>query len=294
MARQKYIDKKFKPKSLELIATINAILAEYSRANYAITVRSLYYQLVARGYIPNTEKSYKGITNLVSDARLAGLLDWDHVEDRMRAFKTRGRWASGSQILRDAAGWFHMDMWKTQRNRVFTIIEKDALGGIIEGTCRKFDVPMLAARGYPSSSVVREFVKDVLIPAALDGQDIVVLHLGDHDPSGIDMSRDLEERINLFSEGHFAVDFRRLGLNMDQIEDQRPPPNPAKVTDSRFEEYQKLHGDESWELDALSPRFTNEILSDEIETFIDWTPWEEREAEIQAVKDKLVAVAKDF
>lgn len=292
--KQAYISKKFTPKSIDLIATISSILNEYIRAGYGITVRSLYYQLVARGVIPNTERSYKSITNLVSDARMAGLLDWEAIEDRMRVVSTRARWGSGKEILESSAAHFHMDMWEDQPKRVFCVIEKDALSGIVSGTCHKYDVPMLAARGYPSSSVIRELVKHTMIPAAQEGQDIVILHLGDHDPSGIDMSRDLEERVTLFSEGEFQVEFRRLALNMDQINDQKPPPNPAKMTDSRFDTYEQLYGQMSWELDALSPKYTNDLLAGEIKTLIEPEEWAAREAQIESVKKTLRDLAEKF
>lgn len=292
--RQAYINKKFKPQSMDMIATISSILNEYIKAGYAITVRSLYYQMVAREYIPNNERSYKMLTNLISDARLAGLLDWEAIEDRMRAFVTRNRYNSGKDILKVAYQGFHMDLWDNQPNRAFCIIEKDALSGIVAATCSKHDVPMLAARGYPSSSVVREFVKDVLIPASQSGQDIIILHMGDHDPSGIDMSRDLEDRILLFSEGLFNCDFRRLALNMDQIEEFNPPENPAKSSDSRFNDYAQKFGDSSWELDALSPKYTNKILDDAIVDCIDPDMLEIKKDEIENIRAKLKKVYEGF
>lgn len=292
--KQQYLNKKFRSSSLELIATVSSILNEYIRDGYSITVRSLYYQLVARGYIPNNERSYKNITNLVSDARLAGLLDWDAIEDRMRAFKTPNRWANGSSILNSAANSFHMDMWADQESRVFSIIEKDALSGVISRSCNEYDIPMLAARGYPSSSVIREFVKHTLIPASKTGQRIVILHMGDHDPSGLDMSRDLEERINMFFEEPTYFEFRRLALNMDQVEEQKPPPNPAKTTDSRFQAYRDEFGDESWELDALSPKYINDLLKENAGEFIDWDKWDARRAQIDGIKQRLREVAKTF
>lgn len=294
MARQRYLSKRFRQDSLDLIATISAILNEYIRAGYNLTVRTLYYQLVARGVIPNTEKSYKNITNLVNDARNAGLLDWEAISDGGRAFRNRPHWNSGQEILRGAAHGFYMDHWANQDDRVFCIIEKDALRSIVAGTCHQWDVPLLAAKGYASASVIRDFVKYTAIPAAKAGQEIVILHMGDHDPSGIDMSRDLEERINLYSEGTFLVNFRRLALNMDQIEAFNPPPNPAKVTDSRFQGYSEIYGDESWELDALSPSVTNNLLSEKIQEHIDTAFWDAKEDQIQEVKKKLEIVAENF
>ena len=98
---------------------------------------------------------------------------------------------------------------------------------------------------------------------AIGGQPVVVLHLGDHDPSGLDMTRDIRERLELFS-GYADFEVRRVALTMEQIEDQQPPPNPAKITDSRYEGYAAEYGSDSWELDALEPRFISDLIRDNI------------------------------
>lgn len=283
---------RFSAETEDLIDTMNVIVADYIEQGFKLTVRQLYYQLVARAVIPNNEKSYKRVTGIVNDARVGGLMHWEAIEDRTRAFVRRQRWESGKQILQAVAETFHMDLWDNQPNRPFVIIEKEALVGVLEPTCRAADVPMLAARGYPSASVLREFVVDDILPTG-DSQNIVIIHLGDHDPSGLDMTRDLRDRIEMFCEG-VPVELVRIALNMDQINARKPPPNPAKTTDSRFEEYRKLYGDESWELDALPPAFLAELVDTEIDKYRDHEAWATRHEEIEDVRTKLAAVAKRF
>jgi hypothetical protein len=283
----------FRPDTLDAIEQMNSIITEYVDAGYRLTVRQLYYQLVARGIIPNTEKSYKKTTGIVNDARLAGLMDWEAIEDRTREFVKRSRWESGGDILKAVAGQFHMDMWKHQEYRVFVIVEKEALAGVLEGVCRRYDMPLLAARGYPSGTVLREFAMDDLQQANRQDQQPVILHLGDHDPSGIDMSRDLEGRLFMFNEGH-QIQFIRIALNMDQIEAEKPPPNPAKTTDSRFENYREKFGDESWELDALRPEYLVNLIETEVAPFIDKDQWDARDKEIERVKRKLLKTSETF
>lgn len=292
MAKQWYKDFPFQRPTLERIALINSIIDEYVRGGYVLTVRQLYYQLVARGHIENTEKSYKRTTNLVNDARMAGLMDWDATEDRTRAFIRRSRWSSGGEILTGCAQQFHMDMWANQSHRVFVIVEKEALAGVLERVANQFDAPLLAARGYPSSSVLREFALRDLIACRKSKQTAHIIHLGDHDPSGIDMSRDLTERLELFTGRR--VSFERIALNMDQIEDQQPPPNPAKTTDARFQSYVEQYGEESWELDALTPQYLNELVEGKIREMIDEPAWDERKEEIDAIRSKLEDVAARF
>lgn len=290
-----YKDKNFNPASLDLISRMNTVISAWQADGYTLTVRQLYYQLVARAIIENTENSYKKICNLVNDARLAGLMRWDAIEDRTREFIDRSHWDSPQDIMRGASNGFHMDMWDNQSHRVFVIVEKEALVGILQDTCHDLDVPLLAARGYPSGTVLRDFAVRKLMPVLDAGQYVTILHLGDHDPSGIDMTRDLEERITMFcecEENYTEINFQRIALTMDQIDDQRPPPNPAKSTDARFKDYRKKFGNSSWELDALSPNFMNDLVRSNIEQFIDDDAWDERKALIANAKAEIVRVSK--
>ncbi len=294
MSKQFYKHFEFRAPALALIDIMNDICDDYVAQGFVLTVRQLYYQLVARGHIENTERSYKRITGMVNDARLAGLMDWDAIEDRTRAFIKRGRWDSPNDILASVAKQFHMDLWAGQPYRVHVIVEKEALAGVLEGVCREHDVPLLAARGYPSGTVLREFAQVDLEHAGSENQTPVILHFGDHDPSGIDMSRDLEERIALFNECGQSVEFERLALNMPQIEELKPPPNPAKVTDSRFQDYAAKYGDESWELDALSPSYLVELVRSNVARYIEDDIWDKRVKEIKAIRTRLEKTAKEF
>lgn len=293
--KQAYKDIRFRADTLALIAFMNTMITEYQRQGFTLSVRQLYYQLVARDQIPNTEQSYKRIAGIINDGRLAGLIDWDAIEDRNRDIEKRSAWESGSSILRACAQSFHMDMWDNQPVRTFVIVEKAALAGVLSQVCKRYDVPLLAARGYPSVSIVREMALDYLLPAIENGQQVQILHLGDHDPSGIDMTRDLEERFELFlGDDAGSLTIHRMALNMNQIQELKPPPNPAKVTDSRFSEYAKIHGTKSWELDALEPRHLVQLVETEVQAVMDDQRWEERSAEIRVVKAELEATAREY
>ena len=295
MSYVSYCEKQFRRASLEMIDTINQIIDEYDAQGFVLTVRQLYYQLVARDIISNNLKEYKRVASLLNDARLAGLVSWSAIEDRTREFIRRARWKGGAEILDAVADQFHMDLWEGQDRRVFVLVEKEALVGVLEGVCHELDIPLLAARGYPSVSVVREFVERDIARASRDGQDSLILHLGDHDPSGIDMTRDLTDRIALFLHGDASeVEVRRIALNMDQIEEQRPPENPAKTTDSRFDAYRRKFGSSSWELDALSPKYLAALVRKHALREIDDDVRKERVDAINAVRDRIRTIANDF
>jgi hypothetical protein len=293
--KQFYKEIRLQRSSLAMVDKINDIAEDYMRQGYTLTLRQLYYQLVSKNVIVNTERSYKNLGALVNDARLAGLIDWDAIEDRGRAFKRRGNWASGGDILAGCAQSFHMDMWKGQDFRPYLIVEKDALVGVLSRVTYDLDVSLLGARGYPSASVLREFGAYDMRTCRANGQLPVLIHLGDHDPSGLDMSRDLDERIAMFAECEVGdIEFRRIALNMEQIKELNPPPNPAKVTDARFANYQKQYGNDSWELDALEPSYLDRLARSVVEPYIDQDAWEARKAEINAVRARLKKVSDEF
>jgi hypothetical protein len=248
--KQAFENRRFSAKSEKTIMTVNSILNEYQEKGYTLTLRQLYYQMVARDYIENSDKSYTRLGALVSDARLAGLVDWEMIEDRGRETRTLSHWSDPAEIVKTAAQQFRTDKWEDQPCHVEVMVEKQALEGILLPVCRNLDIPFTANKGYSSQSAFYEAGKR-LAQQANSGKQVWVLYLGDHDPSGIDMTRDVEERLRQFSGVPIRV--KRLALNMDQVIALHPPENPAKVTDTRFKDYALQYGESSWELDAVEP-----------------------------------------
>lgn len=271
MPRIAYITRKFSPASAALIANANRIIAEYQRQGYTLTLRQLYYQFVSRDLISNKVSEYKRLGSVINDARLAGKIDWLAIEDRTRNLHRLSTWDHPSGIVRTAAQQFKQDLWETQRFRVEVWIEKEALAGVFERVCDELRVPFFACRGYTSQSEMWSAAQR-LLGYREQGQTPVVLHFGDHDPSGIDMTRDIIDRLELFTKG--KVRLERLALNMDQIEQYEPPPNPAKETDSRFQGYLAEYGDESWELDALEPSILAGLVETAVDGYVERTEWD--------------------
>ncbi len=265
-----YIDKRFRRETLAMIEMANEIITEYAGQGFQLTLRQLYYQFVARDLIPNTTRSYKRLGDVINNARLAGRIDWSAIEDRTRAVRSQSHWDSPSSILRSAAASYAVDKWSGQEYRPEVWIEKEALAGVVDGVCRRLDISYLSCRGYTSQSTM--WRSGQRIRSTIDaGQTPVILHLGDHDPSGIDMTRDIVDRIGLFAGD---IEIRRLALNMDQVEDFGPPPNPAKMTDSRFDSYCSSYGDQSWELDALEPATLVDLIEHAVLSLRDEDKWD--------------------
>ena len=272
---EKFIEKNFHTSSLTMIHTANKIIDEYRAQGFILTLRQLYYQFVARDVIPNTERSYKRLGSIINDGRLAGLIDWSAIEDRTRNLQSNSHWDNPADVIDAARQSYRIDMWENQDTRVEVWIEKEALVGVIDNVCTSLDVPYFACRGYVSQSEQWRAYR-----RHRSQERTIVLHLGDHDPSGMDMTRDNQERLDLFHGRTGDSQVERIALNMDQVDEYDPPPNPAKVTDSRFDGYREQYGSESWELDALEPSVLVDLIRDHVIKYRDDELWADKEQQL--------------
>jgi hypothetical protein len=290
-----YESRNFNKKSELLIQIANSIIEEYQAQGYDLTLRQLYYQMVARDVIPNSQRKYKMLVNLVSNARMAGMISWTAIVDRTRGLAAVPSWSSPQSILRSAFQGYQRDLWEGQPFRIEVWIEKDALRGVISSICNRLNVPDFSCRGYNSQSEMwvagqrlRDWINDGVIP--------VVIHLGDHDPSGIDMTRDIIDRLEVFVSGveghHFHVE--RVALNMDQIHQYSPPPFWAKLSDSRAGGYIERYGRSSWELDALSPTVLDQVITEVVESYRDDDLFEQQRLRQEEERGQLKEIADRF
>lgn len=270
MPNIQYKEINFRQSSLNLINLVNQVIQEYQAQGYELTLRQAYYQLVARGYIPNNERSYKNIGNLINDGRLAGLIDWYAITDRTRNLRGNSHWKTPEEVIESAKYSYRLDKWYGQPNYVEVWVEKDALVDVVGQACRPLDVPFFSCRGYTSQSEMWSAAQRFIRQDYREQR--VIIHLGDHDPSGIDMTRDIQERLTMFGAD---VIVKRVALTMEQIDFYTPPPNPAKLTDSRCWGYIERFGNESWELDALEPQVITDLITEQVTMYRDDTLYEQ-------------------
>ncbi len=290
MPRIKYVDKKFSNDKLALIAKADFRASDMASQGYDMTVRQLYYWFVKQNLIPNKEESYKMVINLVRDARRAGLLDWNHIVDRTRGPKGPQHWPSVGSFMSAAANSYDVNWWKDQKNYVEVWVEKDTLIGIFMRACQPWKCPVLSCRGYVSDTEIWKSSQR-LMRMAKTKKRVVIFQLSDHDPSGLDMTRDIRDRIEMFTDGCSKIEIRRIGLTMAQVEEVQAPPNPAKTTDSRYKQYAEQYGDESWELEALEPAYMADLIGSHIKKLVDKKEWAKSEAARDAGREKVYALA---
>jgi hypothetical protein len=327
VARTRYTTKKVTAEKRRVMEQATAIVEEYAAQGIALTLRALYYRHVARGLIENNQREYNRLGDAVNDARMLGIMDWDHLTDQTRGL-TDWRYERSPEVaLKRLAEQYHKDLWATQDHRVEVWVEKDAAVGVIEGVCRANGVPYFSARGYASSTSLHDAAQRIRWHIE-DGKAVTVLHIGDHDPSGLDMTRDIEDRLRTFlsvdwaglhmgpgqhtrgdirmsmfdhmaSKGWQGSGFgvmpwrvKRIALNIDQIEEYAPPPQFAKQTDARYARYVEETGlEESWELDALEPTVMQALIDEEVDRLRDEDRWAEAESALAHEKAALTGAA---
>ena len=334
----KYRDINFKSATLNMIYKVVDIVNEFAEQGFDMTLRQIYYQLVSRGLFPadrryrmvgsnkwvkdpngtdNAPPNYAWLGDVVSDGRLAGMIDWSRITDRTRRLRKLNHWRHPHEIVSDASRWYNLDLWANQDFRPEVWIEKDALVGVFEKVCVDNDVPYFSCRGYTSLSEMWAAAQRLY--AHIDGgYRVVIFHFGDHDPSGLDMTRDIEARLMMFMTHHWKEDrgypvedehyqacaedevrdffeVRRMALTQDQVDEYEPPPNPVKQSDARWKQYVMDTGlHESWELDALSPTVLSGLVEEGIKSIRNVKEWNSDSRREEEDREKLSNVSNHW
>lgn len=280
-----------------LISQANIIIDEYQAMDLLMTLRQLFYQFVSRDLFANTLNNYNRLKTVMSRARLAGLVDWNNIEDLTRDLQSNPHWDSPGQFMRAVARQYGIDKWEGQDYQPEVWIEKQALLGVIEGPCEDLDVPFCACRGYSSQSEM--WRAGMRLVDYIDEHDRipVILHFGDHDPSGVHMTEDIENRLRLFVEHHTSrhrIRIQRVALTMAQVEQYSPPPNAAKQTDARYADYEAVFGSECWELDALDPPTLIGLVRAAVLDFRNDEIWDARVEQESAEQSELRVVSRNW
>jgi len=250
-------------KTTRLIAAAVAIL----KAESPMTIRQLFYRLVSQGLIPNDRKSYQNVSRVMTKPRDDGRCSFDAIVDRSRPSYTPSVWKDASKYGEAIKKSYRKDYWETQPNHVEIWTEKDAIIGSIEPVTDELGVTVRVGRGFLSTTKAHD------IAERFQGIDkpIHVFYLGDHDPSGQEIERDLYERIRTYGSGYF--DLERLAIHKSDISLYNLPPLRIKDGDLRAAKFRRQYGEECVELDALPPDILRARIRDAVEYLQDLVAW---------------------
>jgi hypothetical protein len=280
--KEKIREIKFSKKNIILLEDIKEVLEEYEIKEIRVTLRQLYYQLVSRNILQNKTKEYSKLSSLLTKARYAGEIDWRSIEDRLRIPRKPVTFENIEELIENAVIWYKLDRWSNQECYVEVWTEKDALSSIIAPITDKWQILLSVNRGYASASSMHESSERFF---KKDTKENLILYLGDHDPSGLDMIRDINERLYEFG---VNVNVYPIALTRNQIEKYNPPPNPAKISDPRAKWYLENFGNKSWEVDALRPEVLEELIETNILKYLDVEKYNKIKEKEQEGKDFLL------
>lgn len=288
-----------------LIDATNKITSQYTTR---LTLRQIYYRLVASQVIENKQSEYKYLSKVLTEARLEKKVPFANIEDRTRVpdveycnYWTAREWLVG--MIKDAYNsilGYSIPKWYKQTTFVEVWVEKDALRGLFREVCRELEVTLVTCKGYPSITLLKESadrIKRERRSRAVDK--LVILYFGDYDPSGRDIPRNVEERLKTDFHINFELDL--IALTEEQILEYNLPPVPAKKSDSRTANFISEHGDQAVELDAIEPDVLQDLIRDAISKHYDDDKWddeilpmeEEAQAELEEEVERLFADLMD-
>jgi hypothetical protein len=251
-------------------------------------LRQLFYQFVIRNVIENSEKAYTNLGNLMVNARMAGMSDWDALEDRIRIPRLPTEFDSPQDLIDAAINSFRLPRWKGQDWYIELWCEKDALSNILASMARKYHITLMVNRGFGSASSLHETADRFI--AQEEAEHKAILYLGDFDPSGEDMVRDLRKRLSVFGAD---LTIEKIALTFDQVKQHNLVPNPVKKSDSRARAFIEKYGESSWEVDALPPDVLHQLVEEAILKVLDMDKYnkviEQEDADkelLEEMKDK--------
>lgn len=294
------IDQLFRGETKTVLVPAIIQTVEEMRDYWPLTVRQLYYQLVAKLVIPNELKQYQKVSRVNTTLRRNDIVPWSAFEDRTRrTIEKRGEsdvhefayWQMDSFLNYNYYGRCYV---QNQDNYVEVAVEKDALSSIVSDAIWKYCTRLNIVKGQVSATMLNEMAER-FEQAVFNGQHPILLYLGDFDPTGIAIP---ESIVNKLDEHHgVEVELNRVGLNPDQVSQYNLPESvdAAKATDPNYRKFIRRFGNASpTELDALHPRDLTDLIQTALESVLDMTDVEQQK-EIEATERLTLKHAKqDF
>ena len=248
------------------LGVLDAHIAYTVKREAPMTVRQLYYRLVSAGVIDKTEQEYNRVGRQLLKLRRERAVRYGDIADGARTTWRQTTYSGVQDAVDEWAAVYRRGLWNESPYHVQVWAEKDALTNILLTECRPLDVDLCVCRGYPSESYLwheaASFVQS-------EKAEYHILYVGDHDPSGVDIPRSIEDGIRRLIEHEGgdpdALRFHRLAVNEQQIKDYGLITRPTKASDTRAKNF----AGESVEVDAIPPRELRRIVREAVERYVD-------------------------
>jgi hypothetical protein len=271
-------------RSLELIEAMHTI----TEAAQPITGRGVGYKLFVAKLIASMARAeMHRVYRLLLVAREREIIPWRWIVDETRTIERVPTWADPTEFVKCVARAYRRDFWNQQPHRVMVVSEKSTVSGVLAPVLHKYAVDFLPVHGFSSGTKAHELAEDD------DGRDLILLYVGDYDPSGMYMSQeDLPNRFAKYDGDHIKL--RRIALTREQLRGLASFPASDKRKDPRYRWFVSNHGDRCWELDAMDPNALRDCVQREIEQLIEPTAWRRCELVNEAERESLQSILEKW
>lgn len=285
----------FRSKNSRLAERATEILT----AEKPMTLRQLYYRCLSAGLLTNAQKEYKRLGAVMTRLREDGHVPLTWIVDHVRATLKPSSWSGLADFGETVRGCYRKDFWESLDHHVEVFVEKDAIAGTIQPITSEYDVALRVCRGYSSLSFVGEISR---LWKAIK-KPIFAYYLGDFDPSGFDLERDLKEKLEKFSyrscidafADHDEIDgasfrWERLAVQHEDFAAHDLIALPVKRRDMRAAGFLRNHGEQCAEVDALPPGELRSRIKGAILSHVEKERWNRLQAVEEAEKDSLAEI----
>ena len=270
--------------------SLDLIEAMYGAAEAAqpITGRGIGYKLFSAGLIPSMAKNeMQRVYRLLKEAREAGDIPWEWIVDETRSLERVSTWDDPEQYARCVARSYRRDFWNQQPLRCEVWSAKGTVRGVLQPVLDEYAVGFRVMHGFSGATTVNDAAEDS------DGRELIVLYVGDYDPSGMYMSQeDLPNRLSEYGGDHITVD--RVALTDEHVRDLPSFDAEDKHKNPRYKWFVTNYGRRCWELDAMDPPALRDCVESEIVDLIEWTAWERCEVVNRAEQESLKTILTNW
>ena len=285
----------FNTKNTALAEALSSIVQEQQ----PMTCRAVYYQAVSAGLIDAGKKQYNRLLAILASLRKSGEMPRDWIVDHLRTRLKPSSWTGLADYLETMRSCYRANLWAQQEAHVELFIEKDAIAGCVQNVAAEYDVALNVCRGYSSISQandVAQYWRRISKP-------IFAYYLGDYDPSGIDMERELRAKLADYSGkvetapadvDASSFSWRRLAIRPDDFKAYNLLKLPINRKDSRAAGFMRTHGKYAAEVDAIPPSELRRLVREAIEGHINQAAWERLKLVEQAERESLGSVIDSF
>jgi hypothetical protein len=272
------------PESINLIEAMRVI----AEAAQPITGRGVGYKLFVQKLIPSMERSdMRRVYRLLLKAREEGIIPWEWIVDETRGIERVATWSNIEAYVRATMRDYRRDFWQQQPHRVQVWSEKGTVRGLLAPVLDEYAVGFNPVHGFNSGTNTHETAEDD------DGRPLIILYVGDFDPSGMFMSEvDLPKRFDRYEGYHITL--QRIALTPAHTPGLPSFPAADKIKDPRYKWFVANHGRQCWELDAMDPNDLRDCVEEEITKLIEPDAWARCEVVNRAEQESIREVLSKF